>query len=228
VWATSLNPVSDPGGTEPEIVRLAGPGTPSRRRRQRRWRGVAEWVVIIVAAVVFALVVRTFVLQAFFIPSTSMEPELAVRDRVLVDKLTYSPAKASRGDVVVFERPDDPDDPGGITDLIKRVVGLPGDQLVINGGKVYINGVLLNEPYLPDGVTTAPGAGTPLPGTTSPAPRCVVDDPCKVPEGHLFVMGDNRSNSKDSRWPELGYVAYDDVVGRAFVRVWPPTRLAWM
>lgn len=180
--------------------------------------------MVIAAAVVVALVIRTFVAQAFYIPSESMEPLLQRNDRVVVDKLTYDFDDISRGDVIVFTKPASA--PGSdIADLIKRVVGLPGDSVVVDGGVVYINGSLLEEPYLPEGTFTGQGSGTPQPGSTGVAPRCGVADPCVVPDGYVFVMGDNRSNSKDSRWTDLGYVGSDQLVGRAFVRVWPLDRL---
>jgi signal peptidase I len=90
---------------------------------------------------------------------------------------------------------------------------------------VYIDGNLLEEPYLVPGTTTTPGAGTPVPGAAGPPPRCTTDDPCVVPEGNVMVLGDNRPNSKDSRWPDIGYVSSDRIVGKAFVRVWPLNRL---
>jgi signal peptidase I len=193
-------------------------------RQRSALRTVLEWVVVIAAAVIVALVIRTFVAQAFYIPSESMEPLLQRNDRVVVDKLTYDFDDIGRGDVIVFEKPANA--PGSdIADLIKRVVGLPGDTIVIDGGSVYINGSLLEEPYLPEGTFTGQGSGTPQPGDITTAPRCGIPDPCVVPEGYVFVMGDNRSNSKDSRWTDLGYVGSDQLVGRAFVRVWPLSRL---
>jgi len=187
-------------------------------------RSAVEWVAVVAGAVLVALVIRTFVAQAFYIPSESMEPLLAKDDRVIVDKLTYGFDDVSRGDVVVFSKPPE-QRTDGIADLIKRVVGLPGESIVIDDGRVYVDGVLVEEPYLTPGTFTAQGAGTPSPGAVGTAPRCGRDDPCVVPEGHIFVMGDNRSNSKDSRWPDVGYVAADQLVGRAFLRVWPLDRL---
>jgi signal peptidase I len=163
-------------------------------------RNMVEWVAIVAGALAVALVVKTFLVQAFFIPSLSMYPTLDVGDRVLVNKLSYKMHDVHRGDLVVFERP-----PGqtasAIKDLIKRVVGLPGDTLESRNGSVYVDGKKLDEPYLPAGVTT------------ESLPRQ------QIPAGRVFVMGDNRSNSSDSR--VFGPIDEDTIVGRAFVRVWP-------
>jgi signal peptidase I len=182
-------------------------------------RTAVEWTLVVAGAVIVAIVVKTFVLQAFFIPSASMEPTLRggdglPGDRVLVDKLSYRFKDVGRGDVVVFEAPPDFPDPS-IHDLIKRVIGVPGDEIVLDGGKVKLNGRFISEPYL--------GPNSP----TNPAPAnagtydhtCVASDPCRVPPGHLWVMGDNRTNSEDSRF--IGPIDRDLVVGRAFVLVWP-------
>lgn len=182
-----------------------------------------EWVAVVAGAVIVALVIRTFVAQAFYIPSESMEPLLVRDDRVIVNKLTYGFGDVQRGDVIVFTKTAEQRN-DGIADLIKRVVGLPGDSLVIDEGDVYIDGMRLDEPYLAAGTFTSPGAGTPVPGASTPAPRCSRDDPCVVPDGFVFVMGDNRPNSKDSRWPDVGYVSADQLVGKAFLRVWPLDR----
>ncbi len=202
----------------PVVVAGGGP------RVRSPWRTALEWVFVVLGAVLVALGIRTFVAQAFYIPSESMEPVLATGDRVIVDKLTYGPDDIQRGDVIVFAKPPQATQ-DGVADLIKRVVGLPGETLVIDDGKVYIDGALLEEPYLPPGTFTSQGGGTPQPGSTTVGPRCGRSDPCVIPEGHLFVMGDNRSNSKDSRWPDVGYVSESQLVGRAVWRVWPIDRI---
>ncbi len=163
-------------------------------------RGAVEWVVIIVGAVLAAFLIKTFLVQAFYIPSASMLDTLKEDDRVLVNKLSYRLHGVHRKDIVVFERP--PDEAGAIRDLIKRVVALPGETVEgRSDGKVYVNGKALDEPYTSS--------------ATSPF------DPRRVPPGHIWVMGDNRSNSKDSR--VFGTIPESQVVGRAFVRVWPLT-----
>lgn len=171
---------------------------PGDRARSSLRNGV-EWVVIIGAALLAALLIKTFLLQAFYIPSPSMVPTLHVDDRVLVNKLSYRLHDVHRGDVVVFERP--PNDAGVIRDLIKRVVGLPGETVEGRDGGVYVNGRRLAEPYLPEGTVTS------------------TFGPQRIPPGRVWVMGDNRSNSSDSR--VFGTVPESRIVGRAFVRVWP-------
>jgi signal peptidase I len=177
-----------------------------------RVRSLVEWIAVIVGALVVALVVKTFLFQAFFIPSASMEPTLEEGDRVLVNKLSYDLHDIRRGDIVVFELPPDKVGSDGIKDLIKRVVGLPGDVIETRDGVVYINDRRLDEPYLPVGMLT----GDPSNGNNPAIERQT------VPEGTVFVMGDNRDNSHDSRYADRGPIPIDSVVGRAFVLVWPP------
>ena len=185
-------------------------------------------LVLLVAAVI-ALLVKAFVAQAFSIPSESMSPQLEAGDRVVVSSLAYDLHEPRRGDIVVF---DDPAAAAGLDrsllpvrlgrealealglvdprgrDLIKRVIGLPGETVSSDGARVLIDGRRLVEPYLDAAVVTDPFP------------------PVRVPEGHVFVMGDSRRNSTDSR--RFGPVPTDEVVGRAIARVWPPTRVAWL
>lgn len=192
-------------------------------RSSNRVRGVIEWVVVVGGAIVLALLIQTFLVQAFYIPSPSMESTLVENDRVLVNKLAYRFGDVGHGDVVVFERPPGED---GIKDLIKRVIAVEGDSLVIEGGVVSIDGQPIDEPYLDEGTFTTESQGIYDP--TDPSGtlhRCVAADPCVVPEGYVFVMGDNRSNSRDSRFVDVGYIEEDSIVGRAFVRIWPLDRL---
>ena len=167
--------------------------------KQSLLRGIVEWAVILGVALIAAVVIRQFLLQAFYIPSGSMEHTLEIRDRVLVNKLSYRLHKVNRGDILVFERPAD--DGSGSKDLIKRVVALPGETVEGRDGAVFINGQRLNEPYLGRGVTSG----------SFPAQR--------VPPAHVWMMGDNRSNSRDSR--VIGAIPESKVVGRAFIRVFP-------
>jgi signal peptidase I len=190
----------EPPEDEPPDEATAGEQKQRKRKKESGLRNAVEWVVIIGGAFLVAFVVKTFLIQAFFIPSGSMLPTLHEEDRVLVNKLSYDLHDVHRGDLVVFERPEN-EAAGQIKDLIKRVVGLPGERIESRDGDVYIDGDLLEEPYLADGAET-----TGL-------------EPQTVPEGHVFVMGDNRGDSMDSR--VFHAINEDLIVGRAFVRVWP-------
>ena len=158
-------------------------------------RTVIEWVVLVVAAIGIALVIKTFLFQAFYIPSASMVPTLEVGDRVLVNKLSYDLHDVNRGDIVVFAaEPNVEWRKAGIDDLVKRVIALPGETVTeCQTGRVCIDDRLLDEGYLPDGTTTSiQGA---IPGCEPSSP----EDGCTVPAGHYFVMGDNRGQSADAR-----------------------------
>ncbi|MDQ3897520.1 MAG: signal peptidase I [Actinomycetota bacterium] len=166
-------------------------------------RNVVEWFVIAGGALLIAFVIKTFLLQAFYIPSLSMDPTLKINDRVLVNKLSYDLHPVHRGDVVVFESP--PNEGAATKDLIKRVVGLPGETVESRDGRILINGEVLDEPYLQPDVQTG------------------AMDKITVPPHHYWVMGDNRGNSRDSRY--FGAIPESLIIGRAFVRVWPVTNL---
>lgn len=187
----------------------------------RRKRAAIEWVVLIGAALIIALVIKTFLFQAFYIPSESMVPTLKVGDRVLVNKLSYDLHDVHRGDIVVFRAPAEARS-DGIDDLVKRVIGLPGDTVTWRkDGQVYVNDKPLDEPYLPAGTRTT-YEGVPQ-GCVAPADGV---SGCKVPAGHLFMMGDNRTASRDSRY--FGPIKESSIVGRVFVRIWPPGSIGLM
>ncbi len=191
-----------PGGGEPG----AGEGgRPSRGRAARRW--IIEWLVIILIAVGVAFGVRTYVAQTYYVPSTSMWPTLKAGDRIVVNKLYGT---IHTGDIIVFKRPPAEDCGGApVPDLVKRVIGLPGQTVSAKGGQVYITGKLLKEPWLPKGSQTY----TTMTGSY------------KVPSGDYYVMGDNRVDSCDSRmW---GPVKSSYVVGKVFLILWPPSQLRW-
>ena len=177
----------------------------AKRPRTRR-RHLIEWAVVLVAAALTAMVLRAEVVQAFEIPSLSMAPTLRVGDRVLVNKLGYRMHDVHRGDIVVFERPPVPVPANlpeaQIKDLIKRVIALPGETVSTNAaGRILINGKPLAEPYLPPGV------------------KSDIEGERHVPPGHFWVMGDNRTQSRDSRF--FGPIKESSIIGRAFVRMWP-------
>lgn len=182
--------------------------------------------MLIAAALAIAFLIKTFLFQAFYIPSASMEPTLKIGDRVLVNKLSYDFHDVHRGDIVVFKAP-----PGertsGIEDLVKRVIGLPGETVTErrdgNTYNVYINGRRLREPYLPSGASTAPEGSSVPPGCGSPADQ---SPGCVVPPGRVFVLGDNRNQSKDAR--TFGPINESSIVGRVFVRIWPLDSLSFL
>jgi signal peptidase I len=170
------------------------------RRLSRRGRWVLEWAAVLVVAIGVAVAIRTFVVQTFYIPSQSMEPTLMVGDRILVDKLSYHLHSVHRGDIVVFGNP--PLEAGsGVKDLVKRVIGLPGDVISSAGGHVVIDGKQLSEPWLSRGVVT-----------TEITPQTIKPD-------HYFVMGDNRTDSQDSRY--FGPIPRSLIVGHVVMRIWP-------
>jgi signal peptidase I len=203
---------------------VAEAGEPEEDEDEDRHSFLREVPVLVLLALALALFIKTFLVQAFFIPSSSMEPTLVPGDRVLVNKLAYRFGDLHRGDVVVFENPNEAALPDrnavealfhwlgeGLgfqqpenEDLIKRVIGLPGDTIVIRDHTVVVNDDPITEPYL-----------------TKEALDSMSDyGPVTVPRGELFVMGDNRGNSSDSR--VIGFVPEGNVVGRAFVIIWPP------
>ncbi len=170
---------------------------------------LAEWVLVIVLAVLASIVIRTFVFETFSIPSKSMKPTLYVGDRIIIDKLSVDLGTINIGDVVVFKAPKDVaadcDDP--VTDLVKRVVGLPGDHLTSKGNTIYVNNQPLKENW----------------SHWEPLGSAIGD--VVVPANQYFVMGDNHFNSCDSRtW---GTVPRSDVIGKAFLRFWPLSRFSW-
>ena len=183
---------------------------------------IYELPILILVALVVAVVITTFLIQIFFIPSASMVPTLVIDDFFLVNKLSYTFGEPEAGDVVVFDSPfssDTVDDDSIVekvtrnvaealglrtadaADLIKRIVAVGGDTVEIVDNQVLVNGIAMDEPYR-------------QPGSTMPDM-----DPTEIPDGHIWVMGDNRNKSQDSR--RFGAVPVEDVIGRAFVIVWP-------
>lgn len=188
------------------------------KKQAARNRALVEWIAVIVGAIAVAFLVKTFLVQAFFIPSSSMEPTLQVNDRVLVNKLSYDFNDPGRGDLVVFEKPDNL--VSETDDLIKRIVGLPGETLELIDGRVYIDGRGLNEPYVREIPTNWLGFDA------TARELCSGENLCVIPEGYVFVMGDNRTGSTDSR--RFGPIREDTIVGRAFLRIWPLNDVSWL
>ncbi len=162
--------------------------------------------------VICTVLLRTFVIQSFYIPSASMSPTLQVGNRIVVDKLSYHLHSINRGDIVVFARP--PLEDQQYSDLVKRVIGLPGETISSKNCAVYINGKLLNEPWLPKSPSSCTRA---LPD--DPYPQYDMPGPVHIPAGEYYVMGDNRTDSEDSRY--FGPIPGSLVVGRAVAVVWP-------
>ena len=175
---------------------------------------VREYFESLVIAVLLALFVRTWVFQAFKIPTGSMERNLLIGDHLIVNKMTFAPAATAlerlllpgrtirRGDVVVFKYPQEPE-----RDFIKRVIGLPGDRVEMRRKQVYINGEPLDEPYVQHLQPLSPE------GEAQPDNRLESYGPATVPPGQYFMMGDNRDNSEDSRY--WGFLPQEYVKGQA-------------
>lgn len=183
-----------------------------------------ELPVLLLVALVLAFLLRTFVVQVFYIPSASMVPTLQEQDRMAVEKITFLFREPQRGEIIVFKG-DAAEEigPSGVSeivtgvgrfvgvvpadaqDFVKRVIGLPGDTVLIEDGQVFVNGTAIEEPYV---VNEDPGSYGPY----------------EVPSDSLFLMGDNRPGSSDSRG-SMGYVPLDHVVGRPVLTIWPPDHM---
>jgi signal peptidase I len=186
---------------------------PASWTRRHRW--IVETVAIVIVAVVVAVLLRAFVVQTYFIPSGSMLPTLHLGDRIVVDKLSYRLHGVGRGDIVVFARPPAEDCGGApVNDLVKRVVALPGETISLRNDRVLINGKPLTEPWLPP--------RTPTEAVDDGRPYDLLR-PYKVPAGDYFVMGDNRTESCDSRY--WGPIPKSLIVGKVVMRIWPLSRI---
>jgi len=208
---------------------LEAPETP-RTKEESGLGFLRELPILVLVAFAIAIIIKTFVVQAFYIPSESMQNTLLVNDRVLVSKFIYRFKDPRPGDIVVFVAPPSatsslPAPSGGVSgffnslkeglglpssqrDFIKRVVAVGGDTVQVKDNALYVNNVRKDEPYLKDHNPATMGMGD--------------YGPTKVPKDHLFVMGDNRSNSDDSRM--FGTIPKSTVLGQAFLRIWPVNR----
>jgi signal peptidase I len=182
-----------------------------------RW--IVELVGVVVVAILVAALLRTFVVATYSIPSGSMEPTLQIGDRIVVNKLSYHLHGVDRGNIVVFSTPPAEDCAGPpVSDLVKRVIGLPGEIISLANGRVFINGHLLPETFLPPDVRndTYPGPS----GNTYSLHHAY-----RIPTGDVFVMGDNRPQSCDSRY--WGPIRESTIVGKVDMRIWPLSRLGF-
>ncbi|MDR3563833.1 MAG: signal peptidase I [Negativicutes bacterium] len=162
---------------------------------------IKDWVISILIAVVLAFFIRYFIVELYMVEGPSMRPTLLNGERLVVNKFIYRFKTPERGDVLVFRFPKDPS-----RDFIKRVIAIPGDTIEIKDSRVFLNGQLQNEPYILE--------------------RSRIPFPLKtVPEGHIFVMGDNRNNSEDSRFSDVGFVPFDLIKGKAIFVFWPLDQL---
>jgi signal peptidase I len=201
---------------EQNATEISGEQVTATRRRKSVVREYAEAIAI---AVLLALVIRTLIVQAFTIPSGSMMDTLLVGDYILVNKFLYGPElpltdwrlpglrDPHRGDIIVFKYPQDEK-----RDFIKRIVGLPGDEVHVRGQHVFVNGKAIEEPYVKRLDSVVPSA---QPAFCGYAYGC---EPTVVPPNSYFVMGDNRDNSQDSRY--WGFVTKDKIKGKAFLIYW--------
>ena len=186
------------------------------QKQRSQMRAIWEWVFVVVVAISAAMLIRVFLFQQYYIDGPSMQTTLMPEDRVLVNKMSYKLHDIHRGDVIVFDRVTNDVQHD---DLIKRVLGLAGETLEIRSCIVYINGVQVDEPYLNPEQTSQ----------VEPSARCGSHTdmaPVVVPEEMVFVMGDNRVQSFDSR--DFGPIDTDKVRGRAFVVIWPASAWAWL
>ncbi len=156
-----------------------------------------DWIISIVVAVVLAFIIRQFVVELYIVDGPSMRPTLQSQERLVVNKFIYQFREPQKGEILVFQYPRDPK-----RDFIKRVIATAGDTVEIKDGRVFVNDQLLNEDYI-------------LEKTKSEYPKST------VPNGTIFVMGDNRNNSEDSRFADVGFVPLNLVKGKAILVFWP-------
>ncbi len=173
---------------------------PQSSKPENPW---VELTQTVVTAVILAFGIRTFVAEARYIPSSSMEPTLQINDRLIIEKLSYHFREPIRGDVVVFNPTEALIAQDFHDAFIKRIIGLPGETVEVKTGKVYVNGKEITETYIAENPNYDYG-------------------PVEVPEGEYLVLGDNRNNSYDSHY--WGFVPKDKIIGKAFVRFWPFNR----
>ncbi|NLG86526.1 MAG: signal peptidase I [Firmicutes bacterium] len=162
---------------------------------------VWEYLQSVFLAIVLALFIITFVVQSFIVTGPSMEPTLKSGERLLINKFIYRFTEPTRGNIVVFHPLARPRE-----DYIKRVIAVAGETVEIRDGKVWVNGTALIEPYIKE-------------------PTYGQFGPVRVPRGKIFVLGDNRNNSQDSRYKEVGLVPLSSVIGKAMLRYWPLSRI---
>lgn len=180
-----------------------------------------EWTKALVIAAGIVLIIRWFLFTPTVVSGSSMEPNFSSQERIIVNKIVYSWDEPERGEVIVFHAPEE-------KDYIKRVIALPGDSIMVRQDQVYVNGELIAEPYIQEQVDETRRNGTSYNRYKNFRVTDLGIEPAVVPEGHYFVMGDNRSGSRDSRDPSIGFVPSDQIVGRADLIFWPFSEIRWI
>lgn len=176
------------------------------------WKKEAvDWLKALVVAGVLVVIIRLFLFSPYIVDGPSMQPNFHTGERVIVNKILYDIREPERGEVIVFHSPFD-------SDYIKRVIAVPGQTVRVTGDTVYVDGEPIEEPYIQGPVDAAAAKGTTYNNKNY--------EEQTVPEGHVFVMGDNRPNSHDSR--DIGFIAFEDIVGRADVVIWPLSDLRFI
>lgn len=190
----------------PSAEEVAPPPPPLSHRT----RSILEWLAVVIVAVVVSLLIRTYVFQTFSIPSGSMEPTLQIGDRIVVSKLSVEFGTIHIGDILVFRAPPKVRTECGddVADLVKRVIGLPGDHLTSRGNTIYVNGTALKQPW----------------SHSEPLGKAIGN--VVVPKNHYFMMGDNEADSCDSRF--WGTIPHSAIIGKAFIRIWPLSRFGFL
>lgn len=168
-----------------------------------KYKNVLEWLQAIVIAIVLSVIIRLFLFEVILVEGSSMLPTLNEGDRLIVSKAEYRLTGHGTGDIIVFRNTE-----GLRENYIKRIIGVSGDQVKIIGGSVYLNEIPLDEPYV-------------LEYSFDNFPATV------VPPGSVFVLGDNRNHSRDSRNPYVGFISYDNIIGKARFRIWPIWKIEW-
>ncbi|MUG70553.1 signal peptidase I [Paenibacillus validus] len=171
-----------------------------------------EWTKALLLAAALVIIIRWLICSPFVVEGPSMEPNFYTGEKMIVNKILYKFREPKRGEVLVFLAPDG-------RDYIKRVIALPGDKVRVEGDKVYVNDTQVEEAYLKEALDEAAKKGVPYNRLNNFAEQT-------VPENSLFAMGDNRSNSLDSRDSRVGFVPYDHIIGRADVIYWPLDKIS--
>ncbi|WP_020615312.1 signal peptidase I [Paenibacillus daejeonensis] len=202
----------EPAPTGRETEQTAGEVTaPNQTKPPKAKKEIVEWIKALAIAGILVFVIRTFLFSPFIVDGSSMQPSFESGERVIVNKILYDIRTPHRGEVVVFHVPEEN------RDFIKRVIGVPGDKVRLEGDSLYINDELVEEPYLTEAIAQAQSEGR-LYNTEDNFPNSRVTSDT-VPENMILAFGDNRGNSRDSR--SIGFVSMDEIVGRADVIFWP-------